>query len=54
MPSQIHHVDCGANPLRRRDVDDIGILAYQGKDSKWVGARSMKLRRNTRSITLGP
>ena len=47
MRRQIHHMERGAIPPRRRDVDDIGVPAYPGKDSRRAGAKS-------RSITLRP
>ena len=54
MRSKIHHIEHGANPSPRRDVEDIGVLSYLGKDLKRVGAMSMELHRDARSITLAP
>ena len=54
MRSQICHVEHGAYPPQRRDVDDIGVPAYPGKEPKQAGATSIELRSSARSITLGP
>ena len=52
MSGQVRHVEGQADPPRRRDVDDVGVLAHVGKDPERARAMSMKLRSRAWRVSL--